>query len=471
MSRWPVVAVALLAAMAAGCGGGDDSEVQVVDVTTGGRKQEQLCSPGEHALTLSNGQPARMRVTPGSGPRALVVVLHGAGGTPAGALDAFRGGWDEPGLVLIAPASKGQTWSILRSEQDLDLESVNLALAEAYERCTIDRRRIAVGGFSDGATYALTLGVSNGDLFPAVIALSPGRDRRGRAARRPALLRLARHPRPVLPIARAGDAVVKKLRERDYPVTYRRFRGGHEASPETSAAAVRWFLDGSPLAAARALVERDRAGNGDVERLGRPGGRDRARDSCCQQLSPPASPRAPRRAGTSSGRRASARAAACAPCGDERDPLAGCVVERRAAARGRSRRPTRAAPSSRAGRRSLGESATAAPKASAARSSVPMLPGSRRARARASSRAARSAGRRCGRRRRRARDARASRSRRAAPARPSRRRRAARPARSRQPPRLRRGPRPRRRRARAPRACASARGACGRASASGSTPR
>ena len=47
--------------------------------------------------------------------------------------------------MLIAPASKGQTWSILSSPQDLDLESVNLALAEAYERCphrpAADRRR------------------------------------------------------------------------------------------------------------------------------------------------------------------------------------------------------------------------------------------------------------------------------------------------------------------------------------------
>ena len=48
----------------------------------------------------------------------------------------------------------------------------------------------------------------------------------------------------MLPIERAGDAVVKKLREAGYPVTYRRFRGGHEASPATSQAAVRWFLDG-----------------------------------------------------------------------------------------------------------------------------------------------------------------------------------------------------------------------------------
>ena len=48
----------------------------------------------------------------------------------------------------------------------------------------------------------------------------------------------------MLPIERAGDAVVKTLRDAGYPVTYRRFRGGHEASPATSKAAVRWFLEG-----------------------------------------------------------------------------------------------------------------------------------------------------------------------------------------------------------------------------------
>ena len=48
----------------------------------------------------------------------------------------------------------------------------------------------------------------------------------------------------ILPIGGAGDAVVRKLRQAGYPVTYRRFRGGHEASPATSAAAVRWFLAG-----------------------------------------------------------------------------------------------------------------------------------------------------------------------------------------------------------------------------------
>jgi predicted esterase len=231
--------VPLLGALS-GCGGGEQEQATPT-------QQSTPCSPGRHSFQLENGQAAQMLVTPGGPPaKALVVVLHGAGGTAASGLEAFRGGWNTPGLVLIAPASKGQTWSILRSEQDVDLESVNFALGEAYERCKIDRRRIGLGGFSDGATYALSLGVSNGDLFPAVMALSPGGVIGGNQVGIPRFFVSHGTLDTVLPIAQAGDAVVKKLRAAGYPVTYRRFRGGHEASEATSAAAIRWFLAGKP---------------------------------------------------------------------------------------------------------------------------------------------------------------------------------------------------------------------------------
>ena len=245
MKAHHAVVLALALAGAAGCGGGGQAEQADITTSVATTPAREPCTPGLHAFTLPNGQAAQMRVTPGGrGDRALILVLHGAGGSPESALRAFRGGWSEPGLVLIAPAARGQTWSALTSGEDRDAASLNLALREAYERCRIDPDRIAVGGFSDGATYALTLGLSNGELFPAVIALSPG----GIVAREqvgaPRIFVSHGTLDDVLPIARAGDAVVRQLREAGYAVTYKRFSGGHEVSTAMSAAAVRWFLAG-----------------------------------------------------------------------------------------------------------------------------------------------------------------------------------------------------------------------------------
>jgi predicted esterase len=170
--------------------------------------------------------------------------LHGAGGSPGSGLEAFSAARNLPGLVLVAPAAKGSTWSALFSDRDVDLESVDLAVTEVWARCPLDRKRLALGGFSDGATYALTLGVANGDLFPAIIALSPGGILAGTTRGRPRIFVSHGTEDGVLPIAGASDRIVPKLREAGYDVTYRRFRGGHVVAQETSVAAARWFLDG-----------------------------------------------------------------------------------------------------------------------------------------------------------------------------------------------------------------------------------
>jgi predicted esterase len=46
----------------------------------------------------------------------------------------------------------------------------------------------------------------------------------------------------VLSISHTSDVIVRTLRASGYRVTYRKFRGGHEAPPAISRAAVRWFL-------------------------------------------------------------------------------------------------------------------------------------------------------------------------------------------------------------------------------------
>jgi phospholipase/carboxylesterase len=143
------------------------------------------------------------------------------------------------GVVIVAPASAGNTW---RRWDDVDF--VDQALRRAFERCRIDPGRVAVGGFSDGATYALSLGVANGDLFGAVMALSPGGVVSESVVGQARFFVAHGERDDVIPIERGGDQVVAALREFEYPVTYRKFPGGHKVPRGISEAAVRWFLRG-----------------------------------------------------------------------------------------------------------------------------------------------------------------------------------------------------------------------------------
>jgi predicted esterase len=239
-------AAAALALLAAGCGGGAERDAATTAASSGTTTAAAKdCSPGTHEFTLSNDRPVDMRVSPpGERPYALIVALHGAGGSPASAIEAFAGAWDVPGLILVAPTAKGPTWSVLFGDRDLDLESIDLVVAEAWRRCPLDRERLALGGFSDGASYALTLGVANGDLFPAVIAFSPGGILAEEVRGNPRIFVSHGTDDEVLRITGASDRIVPLLRDGGLAVEYRRFPGGHEVPTEISAAAVRWFLSG-----------------------------------------------------------------------------------------------------------------------------------------------------------------------------------------------------------------------------------
>lgn len=175
------------------------------------------CTTGVSALRLGGGRSALMRVTPGraGNSRALLLALHGAGGSAGGGLWAFREGLRAPGLVLVAPASESRTWNPFYGS---DLDSMNRALKRAFARCRIDPRRVAVGGFSDGATTALTVGLLNGDLFRAVMALSPGGVQATQPVGKPRVFVAHGTRDTVLPI-RQSDTVVRQLRSFGYAVT------------------------------------------------------------------------------------------------------------------------------------------------------------------------------------------------------------------------------------------------------------
>src|SRR4028118_2243854 len=98
----------------------------------------------------------------------------GAGGDAEGALNIVQKVAKPLEMIVLAVESRSSTWDILMGRDDPDIAFIDRALAQTFNRYAIDPSKVAIAGFSDGASYALSVGLTNGDLFTHVIAFSPG---------------------------------------------------------------------------------------------------------------------------------------------------------------------------------------------------------------------------------------------------------------------------------------------------------
>ena len=202
-------------------------------------------TPGEQPLGLGDGRDGLLYVPASysaTGPAALVLMLHGAGGSARGALRPFRELADDAGLVLLAPESRGSTWDAIRGSYGADIAFIDRVLASVFDRVAIDPARLTIEGFSDGATYALGVGLTNGDLFQRVLAYSPGFTAPTAAHGRPQFYVSHGTDDPVLPVDRTSRRIVPQLREAGYEVRYHEFEGGHTVPPEIARESAEWFL-------------------------------------------------------------------------------------------------------------------------------------------------------------------------------------------------------------------------------------
>ncbi len=172
----------------------------------------------------------------------LLLWLHGAGQSGAGSLRRIGPAADAAGVVLVAPDSRGRTWDAIRGDFGEDAEFLNTVLTHVFARVAVDASRITVGGFSDGATYALSIGLANGDLFPQVMGCSPGFIAQAPQQGRPRVFISHGRSDNVLPIDRCSRVIVPRLQSQRYDVTYREFDGVHELPPAIATDAMTWML-------------------------------------------------------------------------------------------------------------------------------------------------------------------------------------------------------------------------------------
>jgi predicted esterase len=176
-------------------------------------------------------------------PAPFVLYLHGATGGAEQGIRRLRALADEFGFLLLSPASKEYTWDAIRSGYDGDARFIDQALSKAFADRRIDARKTAICGFSDGASYALGLGISNGDLFQAVMGFSPGFiPSGGGPAGRPRIFISHGAKDEILPFEGSSQRLVPELKQAGYSVKFQEFDGPHGVPPEIARQAIEWFL-------------------------------------------------------------------------------------------------------------------------------------------------------------------------------------------------------------------------------------
>lgn len=207
----------------------------------------QSLDPGEHPLGFGGFRDGFVRIPEGyrpDQPAPLALLLHGAG------RDAheWMGGFplfDELGLVALGVDSRNTSWDLRFGGFGPDVAFIGQALEWTFDRCNADPERLGIAGFSDGASYALSLGLTNGDLFSHVLGFSPGfmltDGRRGM----PPIFLAHGVDDPVLPVGFTRH-LADELREDGYDVRYEEFDGDHTLPYAIGEIGFGWFAALNP---------------------------------------------------------------------------------------------------------------------------------------------------------------------------------------------------------------------------------
>jgi len=141
--------------------------------------------PGEHELGLGgllwvNRKPEWKdgllyipKAAAAGRPLPLLIWLHGGGGHAEQYRYMFPIA-EELGVVVLSLDARHNTWDGIDSPFGPDVLFIDKAMQHVFDRVHIDPERIALGGISDGAAYALAVGRSNGDVFSHLVAVAPG---------------------------------------------------------------------------------------------------------------------------------------------------------------------------------------------------------------------------------------------------------------------------------------------------------
>ena len=218
-------ACALLAALLLSPGHASAAKAQTAPTASA-----QGLRPGVTRLTKAALAYRPAQIT---GPSAVIILLHGAGGRADEFLREFTKFADERSVILLALQSDAGSWP--RRAQEIsrgpDAANFNEALTALTARTPVDLSRVVLLGFSDGASHALSFGLARPKTFRAILAMSPGYAFAPRQPDPAQPIFIAHGRRDnVLPADNVRE-MIKGLEGAGYRPEIRWFDGGHRIDP------------------------------------------------------------------------------------------------------------------------------------------------------------------------------------------------------------------------------------------------
>jgi len=209
-------------------------------------KPTRPAQSGQHSLGLAKGRDGILSVPPVDKPETpvpLILMLHGARGR--GGLEVYCEEAAKSGIAVVVPDSRGRTWDLMLGGYGPDIEFIDRVLEHTFASVAVDPRHIAVAGFSDGGSYALSIGLPNGDLFTHVIAYSPGYMVPPSRQGKPSIFVTHGTEDSILRIDTSSRRMVPQLKRWGYDVEYKEFKGDHYMPPDLVKESLRWFAEGA----------------------------------------------------------------------------------------------------------------------------------------------------------------------------------------------------------------------------------
>lgn len=209
--------------------------------------EAEAYEPGLHALGQSEEKDSYLFVPEtlaknDKGEVPLLVMFHGANGSMEKVRPFLQKHAEEQGFLLLLPQSTFPTWDLTVGGNGPDLARLEAALIQAANHFTINPQHFGFCGFSDGASYSLSIGISNGDLLSHVIVMSGGFMNVYKPNGQPRVF-IAHSPEDEqLPIDTSGRKHAAMLKNSGYDVIYHEFHGPHVIHPDVVEKAIDFFV-------------------------------------------------------------------------------------------------------------------------------------------------------------------------------------------------------------------------------------